>query len=186
MCPSESDLIRYSDGSVHESTRARIRDHLDGCSRCFSVCAELMRGSASGDRAPSLVDRTPRFANGALLGGGRYRIVRAVGAGAMGQVYEAEDLLLPAGARRAREFEEGEWTEGTIIGAGLCTKSCTKRRLLGLHRARQVGCRPRATLRSIGACRGRRYRARRWVVTQNPPPARAYEFKSRLRHRASG
>ena len=63
----------------------------------------------------------------------------------------------------------------------LCTKSCTKRRLLGLHGARQIRGHQRRTPRSFGSCRRRRYWARQRVVTQNPPPARAYEFKSRLR-----
>jgi hypothetical protein len=95
MCPSESDLICYADGTLDGSRRAAVESHLDRCSSCLSLSAELMRSSARGSsHRPFVIDRTPLFAVGTLLGGSRYRILRVVGAGAMGQVYEAEDLLL--------------------------------------------------------------------------------------------
>jgi serine/threonine protein kinase len=70
-----------------------IHQHLDACPECSSSLAEARRGlqstqQGSDARSFALLRAGDRVAD-------RYRIVRYVASGGMGDVYEAEDLRLP-------------------------------------------------------------------------------------------
>ena len=76
-CPDENELVLLADGALADSRRASIDRHLDGCAACTQLVAEL---------AGMAVPLRPVPA--------RYKVIRQLGAGAMGVVWEAEDTHL--------------------------------------------------------------------------------------------
>jgi hypothetical protein len=84
-CPDENDLVLLADGNLTESARASIDRHLDVCSQCTHLVAEL-----AGMALPVL----PVPA--------RYNVIRQLAAGASGVVWEAEHTHL--GGRVALMF----------------------------------------------------------------------------------
>jgi serine/threonine protein kinase len=76
-CPDENVLVRLAEGVLEGSTRAEIDRHLDTCPDCTLLVAELARLAAPARNAPK-----------------RYQVIRQLGAGAMGVVWEAEDTNL--------------------------------------------------------------------------------------------
>jgi serine/threonine protein kinase len=91
----EEAALDFVRGRMTESEVKRIDQHADGCERCRLSLAEAAR--AFRDRwtnAPSIPSAPlTRFVPGDKLSG-RYRIVRFIARGGMGEVYEAYDLIL--------------------------------------------------------------------------------------------
>lgn len=71
-----------------ESERASIHAHLDVCAECRGALAEVRRGEEP--EKPRRPAEMRLFAAGTLVAG-RYKIVRYINGGGMGDVYEAED-----------------------------------------------------------------------------------------------
>ncbi len=112
-CLDEQTLLQYLDGTLGKDERDGARAHIAGCSECRVVVSELTRQLAptrtamGGFGAPVTIPTAApvtegnRFVPGDVVAE-RYRIVRFVAAGAMGEVYEAHDGEL--GARIALKF----------------------------------------------------------------------------------
>jgi serine/threonine protein kinase len=101
-CPDETELALLAEGALDD--RDRVEHHLDRCAACSDLVAELAR---------LVVPEQPALA--------RYQIIRWLGAGAMGVVWEAYDRqlrrrvalkwvrpggLIDDGQRRARLLRE--------------------------------------------------------------------------------
>jgi serine/threonine protein kinase len=82
-CPDEMQISLFASATLSGASRHNIERHLDRCSSCRQLVAELVRG---GERpsAPTL----PRAF------GGRYQIGNLIGRGGMGAIYDALDLHL--------------------------------------------------------------------------------------------
>jgi serine/threonine protein kinase len=110
-CLDENKVVEFIQGLLAPEARVAIEAHLDECPSCRQLMAELARLSFSHSSrealAPTLppVDigsgtasvRTPTGSRELLPAqvlAGRFRIVRRIGRGSFGNVYEAEDLQL--------------------------------------------------------------------------------------------
>ncbi len=96
-CPDEDVLIEYTRGILSQHGKARLESHLDGCERCrLAVSALARRVSVHSAEYVADIDTQPENTNpipGTVLAE-RFRLVNFLGVGAMGVVYEAEDLKL--------------------------------------------------------------------------------------------
>jgi non-specific serine/threonine protein kinase len=99
-CPNEATLLDFVEGRLDARGRETIDSHIDRCPHCRSVLAALAHDSAfpPPTRAPkasgtrdTMIDAG--FPIGWLLAQ-RFRVVRALGTGGMGSVYEAYDQEL--------------------------------------------------------------------------------------------
>jgi tetratricopeptide (TPR) repeat protein/tRNA A-37 threonylcarbamoyl transferase component Bud32 len=114
-CPDENVLAALARDELPAAERATIEAHIDACDACSEVVAELMRlfaSSFSAGEQPQAVQELSTSGVESTLGGmelppndawptelplpegaklGRYVVLRAIGAGAMGIVYAAYD-----------------------------------------------------------------------------------------------
>jgi serine/threonine-protein kinase len=88
----ENVVVDFLDGFLDGEGRARVEAHIDECPDCRRL---LARAGAASVTTPTLTpgEAAPAPRVGDVLAG-RYRLRRAVGKGAMGVVYEADDQLV--------------------------------------------------------------------------------------------
>jgi serine/threonine protein kinase len=94
-CLDEEAALDFVQGRLGEAEVERLDEHVDQCGRCRMVLAEATRAFRERTTAAAALARVPftRFAPGDVLAE-RYRVLRFIARGGMGEVYEAEDLIL--------------------------------------------------------------------------------------------
>ena len=96
-CLDDTQAIEFVERRLAEDEWAAVEKHIDRCVRCRQLVHGLGMGLVPAEPSTNLAaappDRKTRFAIDALIAD-RYRIVRFVARGGMGEVYEAHDLEL--------------------------------------------------------------------------------------------
>jgi serine/threonine-protein kinase len=99
-CPDDNQLVAFSAGYMRGAEAEAIEGHMDHCSDCRLVLTELAHSDSVertwADGTCDAATRTLRddeYPTGIMLAD-RFCLLRRLGTGGMGQVYEAEDTLL--------------------------------------------------------------------------------------------
>lgn len=91
VCPSVETIASYVGGRLTRSELDELEAHLDACNDCARVVIESAGAPRSGT-APARF--RPRIFQPEQVIAGRYEVVAFIGAGGMGEVYEARDREL--------------------------------------------------------------------------------------------
>jgi serine/threonine protein kinase len=108
-CPDDNTLGLLVAGELSDAERAGVERHLGGCAACAQLIAEYARATPRRTAPP------------------RYQLIRRLGAGAMGEVWEAEDTAL--GRRVALKFVRPESTADAEYQARLVREARALARL---------------------------------------------------------
>lgn len=89
------EILEYIGGQLAEDELARMDAHLDACSACRDVVRHVVQGMAQSWHGEGRDATEPgtTFLPGNVVSG-RYMVLRFVGRGGMGEVYEAFDQLM--------------------------------------------------------------------------------------------
>ena len=94
-CPEDNELIDFLDGHHAGARAAKMEAHFDACEECRVLVGELGRTLKASSIAHPSADDWKVLSGGELVSTGdqvgRYIIVKCIGAGAMGVVYQAYD-----------------------------------------------------------------------------------------------
>jgi len=114
-CLDENTIVEFIQGTMSLRDARAVEEHVDSCAACRQLLAELARTSFAllspevsssesglGDATlPPGDESMPTGSGGSMEGlragqviAGRYRVVRFLGKGAMGRVYEVDDMQL--------------------------------------------------------------------------------------------
>jgi len=108
-CPDDNTLAQLVAGELPEPQRAEVERHLGGCAACAELIGEYARASPQ-RHVPA-----------------RFRLVRQLGGGAMGEVWEADDTAL--GRRVALKFVRPDATADPAYQARLVREARALARL---------------------------------------------------------
>ena len=93
-CLSDDDILAFAKGEVHPHRMESVHSHLDSCVVCQQLLTEAARAI---DASPISETARPSwntvFQSGAMIAR-RYRVLRLIARGGMGEVYEAFDTAL--------------------------------------------------------------------------------------------
>ena len=92
-CLAEHDLLLFAAGGLCGEALTRAESHIDTCRGCRLLLAVAAGPSPAIDEPAPLPSALGVFAPGDLVAG-RYEVVRLLGAGGMGEVYETVDNTL--------------------------------------------------------------------------------------------
>lgn len=91
-CLGPDDCFEYLEGRASQAEIMAWREHLDVCNSCRILVGEAARSAVIS--SPSGSELTPRTLVEGEIVANRYRILRFVARGGMGEVYEAVDSVL--------------------------------------------------------------------------------------------